>query len=114
MSAGQLNRRITVEARNTSPDIYGNTYAGWASLIESEPAEIRPLRGDESVEAAKLEMQALVEIRVRYSSRTAQILPAHRIRNTRTSETYNVRYIEQPDMRGKYLKIVAELGVADG
>lgn len=116
MSGGQLNRLINVEARGASDDGYGNAVADtWSTVIANEPAEIRPLRGGEGVEAAKLQGKALVEIRVRHSARTAQITTAHRIANARVAgEFYNVRYIENPDMRGRYLKIVAERGVAHG
>ena len=116
MSAGQLNRLIRVDARVAGNDGAGNELTDtWAAVIENEPAEIRPLRGGEAVTAAKLTTSGLVEIRVRYSSRTLAITTEHRIVNARlTSEVYNVRYIEQPDMRGKYLKIVCERGVAVG
>jgi|AntAceMinimDraft_8_1070364.scaffolds.fasta_scaffold110817_3 head-tail adaptor len=116
MSGGELNRLVTVQARQAEVDIYGNDAAEtWADVIASEPAAIRPLRGGESVIAAKLQSTGLVEIKVRYSERTSQISEAHRLVNTRTpAEVYNIRYIEQPDQRGRYLVLTCERGVAHG
>ena len=115
MTAGRLNRSITIERRGATDDGYGNTVSdAWAAVISNEPAEIRPMRGAEGIEAAKIEARGLFEVRVRYSSRTVQITPSDRIRNARTGDLYNVDYIEQPDMRGKYLRIVCRSGGADG
>lgn len=115
MAAGRLNRRVTVERRTTADDGYGNTVSDvWAAVIENEPAEIRPLRGGEGVEAAKIEARGLVEITVRHSSRTVQITPGDRIRNARSGQLLNINYIENPDMRGKFLKLVCQYGGAHG
>lgn len=116
MSAGQLNRMITAERRSAAADGYGNTVSDtWAAVVENEPAEIRPLRdGGEEMAAAKIEARGLVEILVRYSSRTILIQPSDRIRNTRSGQLFNVHYIENRDMRGKYLRIVCEYGGANG
>jgi head-tail adaptor len=116
MSGGELNRLISVQGRETSTDGYGNDVAEtWADIITAEPAAIRPLRGGESVIAAKLQSTGLVEIKVRYSERTAQIAETHRLVNARTpAEFYNIRYIEQPDQRGRYLVMTCERGVAHG
>lgn len=114
MAAGRLREIVTIERRAGAADGYGNTVATWAALITGEPAEIRPLRGGEDVQAQKLSANGLFEITVRYSSRTSQILATDRLKNGRTGQAMNIRYIEQPDMRRKFLKIVCEFGVADG
>lgn len=114
MAAGRLRELVTIERRASTGDGYGNTVAAWAALVTNEPAEIRPLRGGEEVQAQKLSANGLVEVTVRYSTRTAQILETDRLKNARTGRAMNIRYIEQPDLRRKYLKIVCEYGVADG
>ncbi len=115
MSAGELNRRVHVGKRTEIVDGYGNSLsADLVNYIENEPAKISPLRGDEIVIAEKLKGRALVEIRVRHSTLTAQITEDDIVTNSATGIQFNIRYIEQPDMRGKYLNIVAERGVAVG
>lgn len=114
MAAGRLRELVTIERRAGTPDGFGNVVAGWASLVTNEPAEIRPLRGGEDVQAQKLSANGLIEVTVRYSTRTSQILETDRLKNARTGRPMNIRYIEQPDMRRKFLKIVCEYGVADG
>lgn len=114
-AAGRLNRSITVERRGAADDGYGNTVSDtWTAVISAEPAEIRPARGGEAVEASKIEARGLVDVLVRQSSRTLQILTSDRIKDARGSEVWNVRYIENRDMRGKFLTLVCESGVADG
>jgi head-tail adaptor len=118
MSAGRLNRRVTIERRGTTPDDYGNVQSGWSALVTSEPAEIRPIRTSsaaaETVDAASIVAVGLVEVLIRYSSATAAIRTTDRLKNARTGETFNIRAIEQPDMRGKYLRLVCQAGVSDG
>ena len=114
-AAGRLNRLVTIERRTAASDGFGNIVGdNWASLLTNEPAEIRPLRGDEGIQAAKIEARGLYEVRVRYSSRTLQITEADRMKNPRTGQIMNIAYIENPDMRGKFLKIVCKTGGADG
>lgn len=118
MSAGRLNRRVTIERRGTTPDDYGNVQSGWSALLSSEPAEIRPIRASsasaETVDAGAMVAVGLVEILVRYSSATAEIRTTDRLKNLRSGEIFNIRAIEQPDMRGKFLRLVCQAGVADG
>jgi head-tail adaptor len=114
-AAGSLRRSITVERRGTANDGYGNTLTDtWSPVISAEPAEIRPARGGEAVEAGKIEARGLFDVRVRQSSRTLQIRASDRIKDARGSEIWNVRYIENRDMRGKFLTLVCESGVAHG
>lgn len=114
MAAGRLREIVTIERRAGAADAYGNTLGAWETRITGEPAEIRPLRGGEDVQAQKLSANGLFEVTVRFSPRTSQILATDRLKNGRTGQAMNIRYIEQPDMRGKFLKIVCEYGVADG
>lgn len=118
MGAGRLNRRIKIQRRGSGTDGYGNTLGGWVDLITGEPAEIRPMRSGvstvETIDAAKITAAGYVEILLRHSSRTAQALTTDRIVNERTGEAFNIRSIENPDMRGKYLRLVCQAGVADG
>lgn len=118
MGAGRLNRRVAVQRRAVADDGYGNTVGAWADLITAEPAEIRPMRANsataETVDAGAVAAVGYVEILVRYSSRTAQIKTSDRLLNARTGEAFNIRAIENPDMRGKYLRLVCQAGVANG
>lgn len=118
MSAGQLNRRVTIERRAISADAYGNTQGAWAALYSSLPAEIRPVKTNaasaETVDAGSVVAVGLVEVKLRYSSRTRQILPSDRVIDARAGKVYDIRAIEQPDMRNKYLRLLCQAGVANG
>lgn len=114
MTAGQLNRTISVERRSSGADGYGNTVSQWESLLTGEPAQIKPLKEGESVIAARLQGTGLSEIRVRYSDRTAEIKTDDRIVNSGDGRIYNIRSVANNDQRGRYLTILCEFGVADG
>lgn len=114
MTAGQLNRKVRFDARQSSTDKYGNDVAEWAAIVEDEPAQIRPLRGSEDLIAARITGRQIVEIKVRYSARTVQVTTDHRAVNVATGETYNIRSIENRDERGRYLTMLCESGVANG
>lgn len=114
MSAGELNRRVRFEKRAATSDKYGNAVDDWQMIFDNEPASIRPVRGAEDVIAAKLQGRQIVEIKVRYSNLTTQVNTDHRAVNAATGEAFNIRVIENKDMRGRYLTMLCESGVASG
>lgn len=129
MPAGRMRERVAFERRSDlshgqgaghgqpfANDGYGNRIGGWQVLtgLSSYPARISPLRGGEDVIAEKLQGTGLVEIKVRSCVAMRAVKPTDRVRDTRTDQIYNIRYIENKDERDKYVTLTCEYGVADG
>ena len=72
MSAGKLDRRITVERRVTTLDSYGQQSSGWTA-IATVWANIKPLAGKEEVRSGSLETVLTHTVMVRYQ---VDLMPA--------------------------------------
>ena len=115
MSAGRLRERVRFERRLPADDSLGNTEGDWAAILSPFfAAEIRPLRGDEEVLAARLQGVALVEIRIYSTDETRQLQVSDRCHDLRNGTVYNIRSIENRDLRNEFLTITAQRGVAHG
>lgn len=112
MTAGALKHRLRFEARSTVIDDYGNEQGDFAEQFVRW-AEIMPLRGGETVMAARLTGTQPVIIRVRRDAETRQIEAHWRAVDERTDEVYALKSppTDMEDSRA-YLTIVAEAGVA--
>ena len=102
------------ERRADSPDDYGNEMGDWQPHIKPIWAEVKPLRGGEEVLASKLQGRAIYELLVRSSSETRTITVGDRAIKERTGEAFNIRSVENRDMRNKFLTITCETGTATG
>ena len=65
--AGQLNRRLLIQARNASPDTYGAQQLTWAALTPVW-ADIQPLTGRELQSAQRVASEVSHQIIVRYQA----------------------------------------------
>lgn len=113
-----LRETVRIERRAAVDDGYGNVISGgWSSTASPIYAEIKPMRGREEVLAGKLSGTMPFEITLRWRSDLAEgvdrLTTADRVVNVRTGETYNIRSIENPDMRNRWLLLTCEAGVAD-
>ncbi len=111
MSAGRLRERVRLERRTTAPDGYGNTTAAWAEIV-TVWGEIKPLRHGETVLAARLQGTGVVEILIRWSTDVADLSADDRAVDARAGTVYNIRAVENRDMRKRFLTLTAERGVA--
>jgi SPP1 family predicted phage head-tail adaptor len=93
-------------------DGYGNTVSGDWATGPTVGARIKPLRGGEAVQAARLAGKQPLLITIRYSSATAAITTDWRARNARTGALYNIRSVMNPDERKRFLDLEVEMGVA--
>lgn len=111
--AGQLRELVRIERRAAAtPDGFGNTEGDWETIAQTA-AQIKPIRGNEAVTAAKLEGQQIVEIIVRWQPALADLSTDARVINIRVPDAiFNILAVENKDMRRKYLAITAETGVA--
>lgn len=113
--AGQLRERVRFQRRRPETDRFGNVEREWATLAERW-AQIKPMKGSEQIVAGKLEGRAPVEIMVRWDTLlgggASALTTDDRVVHVATGTAYNVRAIENRDMRRRYLTITAEAGVA--
>lgn len=118
MRAGTLREAIYVERRGQNGDDgYGNVVEGWARLTppvtKTLRAQIKPLRGNEQLIAARATGVSLYEIKVRYSSLTSDINTGDRVVNAHSGETYNIT-ASDPDERKRYLIMMVKKGGPTG
>lgn len=111
-TAGQLRERVAFEFQALLDDGYGNTVAGDWTTGPTVAARIVPLRGAESVQAARLAGRQPVRITVRQSDATLQVTTDWRVRDVRAGTLYNIRSVVNPDEHDRYLDMECELGVA--
>ncbi len=72
MSAGKLNRRITIQRRSATLDDYGQESAGWTD-IATVWADVRPIGGREKMRSMAVESTLTHTVLVRYRT---DLLPA--------------------------------------
>jgi SPP1 family predicted phage head-tail adaptor len=113
MEARKLRFRLTFQRRVFQSDGYGNAQGDFEDQF-SEWAAIEPRLGGESILAGRLTGRNAVNITVRKSSETASVTEEWRAVDSRdTTKVYNIRsIIEPPDSRGRWIEMLAEIGVA--
>lgn len=111
MTAGRLREQVGFYQRAMTSDGYGNIEGAFPDTPEFTVAgEIKPRLGGEQVLQARLAGTHLVNILVRWSAQTALVETDWIAKNERTGETYNIRSIVNPDMRRRYIEMLAEKG----
>ena len=75
LNAGQLDQRVTLQARVAGVDARGQGTETWADLA-TVWAQVTPLRGREYFAAGQTQTPADVRMRLRYR---ADVTPAHRV-----------------------------------
>lgn len=89
-AAGQLKDRVAFERRAEVDDGYGNAVSGsWETFYECA-ARLRPLKGGEEVQAARLEGKQPAIVTVRRCAQALQVDTDCRVRDTRTDRVYAV------------------------
>lgn len=108
-SAGSLYEKFTFSTITSVPDGHGG--------FEPTPtdftvrANIRYLRGGETVQAARLTGKQPVVVTVRRSSQTAALTTDSQMKDARTGTKYQIRAIVPTEDR-QFMEITAESGVA--
>lgn len=111
MSAGKLNRRVHLQARQAEDDGWGGTVPGAGEWVTQDTvfAQFRPMRGGESVIAARLTGKQPYVVRVRQSSQTRQIRPDWRLVDARSGEVLDLRSpVHDPDGKRAWLEFLVE------
>ncbi|MCF3933297.1 phage head closure protein [Acuticoccus sp. M5D2P5] len=112
--AGQLRERVRFERRTVVDDGAGNRRGDWVAVVVVS-AKVVPVKGREEVIAGKLAGTAPREIVIRWRADLAigpgRLTTEDCAVNAATGETYNIRSIENPDMKRIWLKLTCEIGV---
>ena len=90
MRAGDLRHRIGVEERRSGPpDEFANPSILW-TLVGTFWAHLRPLRGGESVKAARLAGRQVWVITLRRNAVTRRIQPDWRLRHAHDGRVFEI------------------------
>lgn len=111
VGAGKLDRRLQFSERVEVDDGYGNTVGAFVPQF-SDAANIKFLKGGESVMAARLTANGPVIVTVRNSTQTRRIAPQWQAQDTRTGVVYNIRERPRESDDRSTLEFLAESGVA--
>jgi head-tail adaptor len=106
MRAGRLNRRVSFQRLDSTPDEYGNVSQGtWAELFTTW-GNLRETTGREIIEGGAIHAPVSATLMVRGNSLTRTVLPADSA--VIDSVRWNIRTITNPDQRGAWLLMVVE------
>lgn len=106
ITVGMLNRRISIERLQLTPDTLGGFTEVWQPL--SQPwAFIKPMSGRELLSADKIEATAVSRFVIRYNK---NLLESDRV--LYRGVYYNIRSLVNIDELDEYTEITAERGVA--
>jgi head-tail adaptor len=116
-TAGKMRARLKFQRRANSDDGYGNEDGAWFDLTPPVVrwCDLKPTRGGETIQSARLTGSAAWDCWVRADSGTRGIQPGDRAVDVRDeNRTFNVRFNEDMDGKNAWRLIQIESGVADG
>jgi SPP1 family predicted phage head-tail adaptor len=116
MRVGNLRHRIIAQKKQTTKDSTGQDVHTWVAFSTplARSASIRPLKGQELVEARKLGTQVLTSIMVRYDPETAAITHAHRfVREDDSNRKYAIHAIMNHYELDRWLEFWCSEGLQD-
>lgn len=115
MAAGGMRARLRFERRGYADDGAGN--AGQTGPFEaqfSRRARLVPLKGGESVIAARLAGTQPVAVEIRSDSDTRTITTSWRAVDVNSGAEYNIRSIADMEQKGAWLTLLCETGGPSG
>ncbi|MDH6265534.1 SPP1 family predicted phage head-tail adaptor [Rhizobium sp. SG_E_25_P2] len=107
---GALNERVTLSRPVAQENDYGGSVDGFET-VTTVAAKFTPMRGGETLIAARLTGRSVVVARIRASTLTRQARPDWRLTDARAATVYNIRDVILSDDRA-YLDLLCESGVA--
>ncbi|MBI1405704.1 MAG: head-tail adaptor protein [Caulobacter sp.] len=117
VGAHELKTRVRFDRRGTAADGYGNTEGDWAALFTRQ-TRLRPQRGGETVQAARLAGSGAWELVCRFDSETRTVATGDRavelLPGGVEGRAFNIRWAEDIDGDRQWLVMMLESGVADG
>jgi len=117
MQVGNLRHRVTFQKKSTSKDSSGQDVHTWVNFTPTivRSASIKPLKGQESVEAGAVYAQRLISIMVRFDPQVATIGEEHRIIEHEDSPitVYAIHSVMNIDERDKWVEFTCSEGLQD-
>ena len=106
VSIGSMREQITIQSLGTTRDTGGGISSNYSDS-QTIQASIKPLNGKEVYKQGKLQDNVTHEIMIRFNS---SVTAKNRIKLG--SRFFNIRSVINVDERSRYMKILAEEGVA--
>lgn len=113
IAAGELNRRVTVQARATTQDTYGGQDFIWTDLFTAW-ASINPMSGRELVAAQAAQSDSTHEIKMRYRSEFANPTEVQKYRILYKARIFNVKASMNQEERNRVVVLQAQEGLNNG
>jgi len=108
--AGQLKERVAFDQQGKAPDGYGGTTTGFFEKF-ARWASYQHLRGGEAVQAARLQGQHTIIVRVRACPSTRAVTTEWRVRDLRSGTVYAIKDVEVETNRA-FISFTCQSGVA--
>lgn len=108
MRAGPLRHQITIESKTVTRGTLGGTSESWTTFVTTM-AQISPLRGREYFEAQATQNSTEYKIITRYVEGVTAGM-----RVSYNGDVYNITAVINPDLRNRYLELMATKGGGDG
>ena len=107
---GRMRDRAAFFRLNTVSDAYGNPSSGFAgSAYLTRWGKLQVERGQEKLEAGRLESSLQAVLKIRSDTETRTITAADKVEVD--GEAYQIRSISNPDRRERFLELHLERGV---
>lgn len=102
MTAGKLNRRVTIQRRSATLDDYGQESSGWTD-IATVWADVRPVGGREKMRAMAVESTLTHTVMVRYRTDLLPVIDADAWRIRYGSRVLQITAAMDMDDERKYI-----------
>ena len=106
--AGDLNQRICIQSRSTTPDAGGGSVKSWADVFAGVWATVEPLNGGEAFRQGMLNTTQLYRVTIRWR---AGVTAAQRV--IWNGLPLNIRTCADPDGRRRALIMTVESGAPE-
>ena len=116
MMVGNLRHQVTFQQKQTSKDSTGQDVHTWVAFSPTiiRSASIKPLRGQELVEARKIGTEVLVSIMVRYDPEVITIGHEHRmIMTADSSRKFAIHAVINHEERNRWVEFWCSEGLQD-
>lgn len=109
--AGSLSELVAFEAEIEGDDGFGGVIVGWSEVF-TEPARLKPMRGNEEIIASRLQGLQPYTMTVRSNERTRTVTTAWRARNKRSGASYAIKSVVNIDERNQWIELLVVEGEA--
>lgn len=118
MRAGDLRRRVAIQARTSTQDSWGQQSTSWTDVLANVPAMIEPMSGREREVAAAINAEVDTRITVRYHAALANpvVTASYRVVyvNAGGTRIYNIANVRNIDERNRTIELMAVEGLNEG